>query len=411
MLWLLLACTPMDGDSASDDVSVEPTDHPAVVRVRWDGDGSDATVTWTDDGREHLVTASADADGFYADLALGTPREVDFTWFVDGSEVGSGTAETTGASLDLEVTLTGTLPRPVLTTVNDGERWLPVLFGVDGTVRWWFETEETIDMATLRARLVDDTVFFTRFDVRTLQELTPAEYYASALSGETTVDTLEGHHHDFTFVDDDLAYITSVAMTLDDGREVFDDRLRLRTEDGDESTLFSTATAFEPELMASAGDGETWGWANHLFHDDDGYWMSLRNLNRLVHLDDEGVLDGVLGENGDWQGAHFRNQHGGMATEGGVLLHDNDGGEAVRLLEFALLESGDAEVLWEYQPEPDWNSPALGDAVRLDDGSTLVSWGVFSTLEWLDEDGVSQAVLELPDEMMLGYFTPLDPTY
>ena len=81
-------------------------------------------------------------------------------------------------------------------------------------------------------------------------------------------------------------------------------------------------------------------------------------------------------------------------ANGNILLFDNgnerpdaEGGQYSRALELRLDdEAGTAAKAWEYRPDPDIFTPAVGSAYRLDNGNTLVNFGI-------REDEIIQAPL------------------
>lgn len=151
---------------------------------------------------------------------------------------------------------------------------------------------------------------------------------------------------------------------------------------------------------------------------DDDLLISSRNQNALMRIDrDTGDIVWVLGWgnriadgfDGDFameEDARFYQQHDPVfVDDDSILMFDN--GHSTRPYSRALqlrITEGDeptAELEWEFRPEPDIYAPIWGDADRLDNGNTLVTFGLRSTTDTthvieVDRDANEVWHLQLP---------------
>ncbi len=151
---------------------------------------------------------------------------------------------------------------------------------------------------------------------------------------------------------------------------------------------------------------------------DDDLLISSRNQNALMRIDrDTGDIVWVLGWgnrpedgfDGDFamdDASRFYQQHDPVyVDDDSILLFDN--GHPTRpwsrALQLRVTEGGEptAELEWEFRPEPDIYAPIWGDADRLRNGNTLVTFGQRSTTQTthvieVDRDAAEVWHMELP---------------
>ncbi len=128
-----------------------------------------------------------------------------------------------------------------------------------------------------------------------------------------------------------------------------------------------------------------WSHTNAIepFGDQNAVLLSARNQHRIYKVDfDTGDIVWTLGTNGDFAidpDAVFLEQHSPeVQPNGNVLVYDNGSSTRPwsRVVEYALdLGRMTASVVWEYRPTPDIFTEFWGDADRLPNGNTLVTFG------------------------------------
>ena len=118
--------------------------------------------------------------------------------------------------------------------------------------------------------------------------------------------------------------------------------------------------------------------------------LSLRSRNQVVSLSPDYKIEWQLfGPDSDYEfpntADQFYRQHtASQLANGNILLFDNgherpdaEGGEYSRALELRLDDAaGTAVKVWEYRPDPDIYAPYVSSAYRLNNGNTLVNFGV-----------------------------------
>ena len=121
---------------------------------------------------------------------------------------------------------------------------------------------------------------------------------------------------------------------------------------------------------------------------DNSVIISCRNMDQLIKVSKStGDIVWQLGVGGDFEmdpSDYFYHQHSPeLQQNGNILLFDNGtgrpkehGGEFSRALELRVDEkSMKAEAVWSYRYAPDLYCPIWGDADRLPNGNTLVTFG------------------------------------
>ena len=142
-----------------------------------------------------------------------------------------------------------------------------------------------------------------------------------------------------------------------------------------------------------AGEDGVWNWT-HLNSVSVGsrgnILLSIRNRSQVVSLTPDYEIEWQLhGPYSDYEfpnpNDRFYKQHtAAQLANGNVLLFDNgterpdaEGGEYSRALELRLDDAaGAATKVWEYRPDPDIYAFAVSSAYRLNNGNTLVNFGI-----------------------------------
>ncbi len=140
--------------------------------------------------------------------------------------------------------------------------------------------------------------------------------------------------------------------------------------------------------------GDDWDHLNTIepFPEEQAFLLSLRDQQTLFKLDtaDE-EADWAMGVEGDFglegDERFFRQHAPELQDNGNIVLFDNGSYEHgefsrpwSRAIEIAYdTETMEAEVVWEFRPDPDIFAPIWGDADRLDNGNTLVVFGLRNT--------------------------------
>ncbi len=141
--------------------------------------------------------------------------------------------------------------------------------------------------------------------------------------------------------------------------------------------------------------------------------LSLRNRNQVVSLSPDYKIEWQLfGPDSDYgfpnTADRFYRQHtASQLANGNILLFDNgnerpdaEGSKYSRALELRLDDAaGTAVKVWEYRPDPDIYAPFVSSAYRLNNGNTLVNFGVreraYTPLVVVEADASGDAVFRI----------------
>ncbi len=428
---------------------------PTVAALRWSPDDSSVTGARVEFGRDGLAEFSANLDVTegepYTATLLGMKPATEYSAWVT-AETGDGTVTTEPATFTTGPLPSG-LPGLAIEVTGDDSEFAaggflitsmftgtpaPLILDGDGDIVWWY-LEDDDSFQVNRARLSRDGQWILYWSPN-IHGLGPpggdpggnsgggAEQKLVRVSLDGTevqpLDLTEGHHDFFELADGTLAYIEYDSRQ--EGVEVVHgDRIMEIDPSGEVVEVYSVWDDFEyvagePD---DVGPPEGWTHSNALRHveADDSYYVSLRAQDGILKIDRaSGELIWALGTPiGDFVdpdgGSDFFNaQHGFQVLDGTLLVFNNgDAEETVsRVLEVAVDESTfEAEVIWEYAPEPSVFCPTLGDVHRFDSGNTLAVFSTAGQVEEVTPDG--EVVWRLAADLggALGYGVWTDTLY
>lgn len=440
---LAAGCTEeaVGGDDDDDDdmtlpegISISLSDViPVVAALEWSPDDPSVTEAWVEFGRGGVAefTAPVDlSDGEpYTATLLGMKTATDYdAWVVaetsDGSVTtdvatfGTGSLPTGLPWLELEVDAAASdMASGFLITSMFTGTPAPVILDGDGEIVWWY-LEEDDSFQINRARMSRDGkyVYYWSPNVHGLSQPgagpgandsgggAEQKLVRVSLDGTDvqTWDLTEGHHDFLELPDGTLAYLEydTRQVGVDD---VDGDRIMEMDEAGDVVEVYSVWNDFEyvdDDDPGGAGPPEGWTHSNAIRYQasDDSYYVSLRAQDGILKIDRaSGELLWALGTglsdftDPDGETAAFFNaQHGFEVLDGSLLVFNNGDAEetASRALEVAVDEATfEAEIVWEYAPQPDVFCPTLGDVHRFDSGNTLVLFSTAGQAEEVTPDG------------------------
>jgi hypothetical protein len=233
-----------------------------------------------------------------------------------------------------------------------------------------------------------------------------------------SVDTPNSHHALAPLPDGGLAWVAASFQTAEiDGEwfEVAGDQLLEQDEAGNARLVYDffgdygrapwrQCTHFDSTNYYPAA--KDWTHVNSLVYQpwDDSYLMVARHLDALIKVDRQsGELIWQLGgEDNDfiWIGQPLSHPHLSQSWEGGLIAFDNGDHrepQFSRVVELKLDEDArTAEIVWEHVEADGAFLRLLGDAKRLDNGNTLVSWTDLGRLDEISPLGELLWRAELP---------------
>ena len=143
--------------------------------------------------------------------------------------------------------------------------------------------------------------------------------------------------------------------------------------------------------------GKDWSHSNSVTFDAaaSAVYLNLRNLNRILKIDyPSGEILWILGDNGDFGEGLLHHAHDPQfLPNGNILLFDNGLHASVptfgsRVIEIAVDgEARTAEIVWQYSEYPAIMDYIMGDADRLPNGNTLITYGPHGRLVEVTPDG------------------------
>jgi len=223
--------------------------------------------------------------------------------------------------------------------------------------------------------------------------------------------TADDVHHDYLPLADGGFAVLERDYREVDGQAVKSDSVVEIAADGSRTVVWSAWDhfAYDPDFEVES-DG-SWCHANALDLDEetDLYQVSLRNFGAIVEIDrDSGDQLRIIGGSqsdyvqSDGTADLFAWQHQFEVLDGGVLVFDNGTPDVCdsRAVEYAL-DTGTAELVWEFHADPPLFTPALGDVQRLDSGHTLISWSSSGQIDEVTPGG--DVVWRLRSEMASGF--------
>jgi hypothetical protein len=226
--------------------------------------------------------------------------------------------------------------------------------------------------------------------------------------GEHRSTAVVGAHTDFSLLPDGRALSLGWEIREFAGRRLLGDTVERVEADGSQTRLWSAFDHFDPDLAFSYPKGflpqepevEDWSHVNGISYDEDsdGILVTIPAVNGVASIDAASGEQrwAVAGRGGDFElvdGPQLINlPHSAEATPTGLLVFNrNDwiGGtscsEAVDIdLDLNTLQAVEAS----HYAGPDCQKVGfLGNASRLDDGSTLVAWSSAGLVDVANPDG------------------------
>lgn len=403
-----------------------------VATVRWDacdGESSVARVEFGVDATDRVAPARRDDDGRWEAVLLGAKAGAEIRFVPvevsDGHEEygEEGTYETGGVpptlpKINVEgVAADGYLAAPLLS-----EPPAYVILDSDGDYVWWYQEPDGYIPGLFRVALSRDgeSLLFQPpsggANYHDLQDVVRMSFDG------TEVEAYAGSHrgtHEFVELPDGNLGLLRTETREVNGRTIHGDRLLELRPDGGEVPVWTVWdwTEHDPDVFTEDEYGGDWSHANAVDFDDvaQEYRVSLRNFGSILTIDRASgeVVEVVGGDHSDYVDAQGSSaltalQHQFEVVPGGLLVHDNGSTEAQasRAVEYTLdPETGKAELVWEYFPDPPCYNYALGDVTRLPAGNTLVTWSMGGQVDEVNPHGDRVWRLNVELGAGIGYVT------
>lgn len=419
------------GSGATSDVSLEATEMPTVLRVRWTAENNSTTwVEFASPDDTILRTPPQSGAGTHEALLLGLPQDEEVAWRVaedDGDTVWCGetaytqTGKLVGRMPDLSLELvdedaesTGYFAVPVLTE----EVSYASVLNRAGHYVWSMpidivppETGEDASAPVVRIHPSRDGGSLL-FNTPTFAEDGYATLYRVSLDGSTVETTpVQGGHVDFTELPDGTVLMLGWDVQTFGERTLVGDTLIAIQPDGSTEVVWNAFDAIELNLEKTYETGyyqpdpaaEFWTHINGVRYEEDQdlLVMTMTLGNSVLALDPETfeiqwILSEGAGEfsilEGDYPGPLMNHPHSAMLVGGDVLVFSRGDPEDTSICaeasQIALdTDAGTAEKVWRWQPDDCLIVTYLGNADRLDNGNTLVNFASLGQIDEVEPDG------------------------
>jgi len=233
-------------------------------------------------------------------------------------------------------------------------------------------------------------------------------------------------HHSFARHEDGTtAWLALDVRDHDEWGTVVGDALREVAPDGADRAVWSSWNDWEviDPLENDGGfypQGIDWTHGNFLAWDParQSYTVSFRNVNTIVEVDRDGhILRGV----GDYADpvadevedlVHY--PHSAHWTDQGTLLFTTTPGDGKETWAVELAfdpETGEAERVWSWGEGEGFYARVLGEALRMDNGNTVVNFGSAGVVVELTPSGEVAWRLETPAGYFPGHLTYIRDIY
>ena len=260
----------------------------------------------------------------------------------------------------------------------------------DGDQVWWYQPSGISDCS--RARMSYDGQFMWMGNVNVMGGQGALVRVGMDGSGEQSFN-LTDRHHDFAVMPDDrLALIEhkSGGAAQGDIVSMFDPSTNQKQQ------IFDVAQANPngQQQTDSHANAINWWPDQNLFTISALYWDS------ITGFDQSGNVQWIMGgANSTFTGASWTHQHNHALTANSLLLFNNGNGGSSRALEFQM-NGNSATQIFEYATGSNTSSGTLGDAKRLPNGNTLVTFSNAGVIHEVDSSG--QLVQEITVDQ-IGY--------
>ncbi len=296
-----------------------------------------------------------------------------------------------------------------------GDATVVTVLAPSGEVLWYHV--EASDRSVTRARFSSDgrRVVYNAIDTT---DGSDSELVSVALdASEIETISVPGLGRDFVELPDGGFAALATDERDHDGAPLRGDRVVEIDEDGTVTTVWSSWDCFDPaDFPGNGSDGEWTGAAALTFDqgasksdaEDDGYYVSLRNLGTVLRASREtGECAWILGDAAPTiefadDAPAFTHPGAFLAGASRLLVMDANPTDA-RVLDYDLdLEAATATLSWDYTPSPAIQVDALGSVTEMTRDRRFVNWSTAGKLELVDEEGDVRWSLEGSD-VSFGY--------
>ena len=415
MLLVLFACTAQETPATVvaetewiQDIEVSTSEAiPAALEVRFST--PEDAIAWVEfgvGGAAALTTPPAALGTEHSLAVIGNPPLSEVTMRVvvevDGERHTSGTFTHQTGQL---------LPSTPVIEVNINEYEAPentqllmsifgpvsylVLMDLQGNITWSLAQGSKKDSYGLSLLPREGEVLYNLFELGgTAASIERVDLLGNPLE---SVETDEAHHFFSEGPDHSLVWLEEDTREVD-GVEVVGDVLMQRSDQGEETVLFSHWDNFTLPLMPSGMQYMEWTHSNWIGYDEarDSYLLSNAYTNTIAELDADGEPIRIMGGPGAMDSEYvfgsvdqaFEYPHGPHWMDNGDLLVFTTSDDLSRVVRYSIDEEyKQLNEVWSYGEDYGFEALWLGEVQELPDGNILVSWGSVGILQIISPDG------------------------
>jgi hypothetical protein len=260
----------------------------------------------------------------------------------------------------------------------------------DGDHVWWHQPSGINDCS--RARMSYDGQYMWMGNVNVMGGQGALVRVGMDGNGEQSY-SLPDRHHDFVVMPDDRLVLIDHKASNGQGGDIIS---MWDPNTNQSQQIFDVAQANPngQQQTNSHANAINWWPDRNLFTVSALYWDS------ITAFSDSGNVEWILGgSNSTFTGASWSHQHNHALTANSVLLFNNGTGGSSRALEFEL-NGTTATQIFEYATSNNASSQTLGDAKRLPNGNSLITFSNAGVINEVDPSG--QLVQEITVDQ-IGY--------
>jgi hypothetical protein len=310
------------------------------------------------------------------------------------------------------------------TTMGDAS----TLFAIDrdGTVRWYCEGPSDTMWPDVAFTAQGNDLLYAEYDQERVEDIGAVKQITLGSDSVTSTRTPNGHHAFDVLPDGAIAWLALDTRSVDDGAgghvAIAGDKIVETAPDGTTRDVYSTwdwlpwPTGGDPGFYHNMLD---WTHANTIRYDADAdtYVTSFANVDTIVELDREsgvplrtfGTLDGY---NPDTDSALFASPHDPTVLPDDHLLLYTTTDAVSGVLEYEIDDATRSlHEVWRYGFEEGVEAEALGQASRLENGNTLVSFGMRGVVREVTPQGEVVWELLAPSGTWFGRVRLFDDFY
>lgn len=417
----------------SQSARIEETLVSTVFRLYWTApDTTPAVVVYSDGVLTHTLHITPKAAGEQEVLLLGLPADTTI-------QVQIQTDGTCGAELSFQ---TGALPADLppaelvvsdVEQAHDGYVLVPIINEAHSYVTiidslgryvWAYGSATQVTRARLSLDQTAILIHFQTYSADTLGSILRLGLDGTVQGAYQPI----GSHTDFVELPDESIVALGWEVQEFEERKLLGDTLVRADLSGESTVLWSAFDSFRPELSYTYLSGwyvpdpsvEDWSHVNGLSYDDGDLFVSITNLQSLARIDGETgeLIWAVGGMTMDETGAtipnteQIHNPHSIVHVGGDELLSFNrhdyfNECSTVDQLGYDL-QTNTLTTLWSYTSEDCLQVYYLGDARRLTNGHTMISWTTAGRIDEVTPEGERVWSVQMDLGAGVGFLEPFD---